>query len=88
MIAFPRIGAIRAPFQTHPNNANSETGALHRNAWELGTLVMTTEITGIATVVALSMMVTLPTRAQPNRPGSPKPDPAEFAALERRDDLA
>jgi len=44
---------------------------------------MTTEITGIATVVALSMMVTLPTRAQPNRPGGPKPDPAGFAALER-----
>jgi hypothetical protein len=44
---------------------------------------MTTKITGIATVVALSMMVTLPGRAQPNRPGSPKPDPAEFAALER-----
>ena len=87
MIAFRRIGAIRAPFQTHPSNAPVATArpALFTEVCNLGlgTLVMTTKITGIATVVALSMMVTLPGRAQPNRPGSPKPDAAEFAALER-----
>ena len=87
MIAFPRIGAIGAPFQTHPSNAPVATARPTlftevRNLG-LGTLVMTTKITGIATVVALSMMVTLPGRTQPNRSGSPKPDAAEFATLER-----
>ena len=73
MIAFPRIGAIPAPFQTHPSNVSVATArrALFTEVRNLGlgTLVMTTKITGIATVVALSMMVTLPGRAQPGRRG-------------------
>jgi hypothetical protein len=44
---------------------------------------MTINLTGVATVVALSMLVALPALAQPNRRGSAKPDAAEFAALER-----
>jgi len=44
---------------------------------------MTIKRTGVAILVGLSMLVALPARAQPNRPGSAKPDAAEFAALER-----
>src|SRR5512144_1474569 len=48
-----------------------------------GELVMIINLTRVATVVALSMLVALPALAQPNRRSSAKPDAAEFAALER-----
>jgi hypothetical protein len=35
---------------------------------------MTINLTGIAIFAGLSMLVALPARAQPNRPGSTKPD--------------
>jgi hypothetical protein len=44
---------------------------------------MSINLTGVAIVAGLSMLVALPARAQPNRPGSTKPDAIEFAALER-----
>jgi len=49
----------------------------------LGGSVMTINLTGVAILAGLSILVALPVHAQPNRPGSAKPDAAEFAALER-----
>jgi hypothetical protein len=44
---------------------------------------MKISLMSIAILIGLSMMVALQARAQSNRPGSAKPAPIEFAALER-----
>ena len=44
---------------------------------------MKISLMSIAILIGLSMMVALQARAQSNRPGSAKPAPVEFAALER-----
>jgi hypothetical protein len=49
----------------------------------LGGSGMTVNLTGVAILAGLLILVVLPVHAQPNRPGSAKPDAAEFAALER-----
>ena len=44
---------------------------------------MASNLTRVAALVGLSTLVGFPAHAQPNQPGSAKPDSAEFASLER-----
>jgi hypothetical protein len=44
---------------------------------------MTIDLTGVAVLVGLSILVALPARSQANLPGSAKPEATELAALEQ-----